>query len=81
MRCIYLTIGKEIQVMIDNRLGQYPAPTECQITKVYESGFVDAETSNGDLKYIRCIGGNIRKGSFGVVVYLDGGFDKCVIIT
>lgn len=76
-----MTIGKEIQVMIDHSLNQHPAPTECQITKVYDGGFVDAETSAGDLKYIRCLGGNIRKGGFGIVVYLDGGFDKCVIIT
>lgn len=78
-----MSINDQIEIIIDDKLNKLPYPVKCRITKVYTGNeYVDVETENGEvLTYILAIGNNKIVGKTGVILYLDGGFTDCIILT
>lgn len=76
-----LNMNTEIIKIVQNEIQSIPAPQKCRITKIYDGGYVDAKLSIGELKYIPTISNNLQIGNIGIVIYLNGGFDECIIIT
>lgn len=78
-----MSINDQIEIIIDDKLNKLPYPVKCRITKVYTGNeYVDVETENGEvLTYILAIGNNKIVGKTGVILYLNGGFTDCIILT
>ena len=76
------TLAEEIITIIESHANDNPAPTLGTITKIYDdNNHVDIETENGTLTYIPTISHQLKVGNPGVIIYLDGNFEKQIIIT
>lgn len=77
-----MEINEGIEIQINNKLREQPYPVKCKITKVYDGNeYVDVSTDNGNHEYIQAIGNNKIVGKTGVLIYLNGGFTDCIVIT
>ena len=73
------TLTDELITLINSVANNNPAPTKCKITKIYDNGYVDAETNIGTLNYVECIG-TPTVNKTGIIVYLDGDLNTPIII-
>ena len=74
-------LSKAITQMINSEANNNPAPTLCNILKVYDDGkHINAELLNGEiLKYIKTIG-NPSKDEEAIIIFLDGDSDSPIAI-
>lgn len=72
----------ELNILIQSQANNNPAPEKCTIKKVYDDNYhADIIIDNSTVKYVECIGANIKKGARGVVLFIGGDINNMVVIT
>ena len=72
----------DLNILIQSQSNNNPAPEKCIIKKVYSDNYhADIIINNNTVKYVECIGGNIKKDARGVVIYIQGDYNNIVVIT
>lgn len=76
------TMSDIIDDHIRLRISEIPYPMRCKITKVYSNNtHADISCDLGDLTYVECIANNLTVGNTGLLVFLNGSTDDCIVIT
>ena len=67
------TLADHITDIVLSEANNNPAPTSCTVIRNYTNDptRIDVETSNGEYRYVQCIGSN-TVGRKGVLIFLDG---------
>lgn len=79
-----MTINDEIEIIIESKLEEQPAPQQVHIRNVYEDGHhvdVEIDETGQLLKYVWCIGNDLQVDRLGIVFYLDNDFQNPIIIS
>lgn len=75
-----MSLSSEIETLVKSVANNNPAPMRCEIIKKYSDDNVDVKTSLGVLKYVDCIGANIKIGDNAVILFLDENYEDYVVI-
>lgn len=75
------TINKQIEILVDDKIKRDIAyPTIVEITKVYNTGYVDCKNEEyGELKHIRTIISH-NVGDTTLLVFADNDYGKRIVI-
>ena len=68
------TLAGIVQNQIQNTINQQPHPTECEVTKVYEDGYVDINSPYGELRHIKSITTH-NVGDETILIFLNNDFN------
>ena len=78
------SLREVIEDIVDDKINQMPSPEKCEITKIHDDNThvdVKLDRTEDELSYLLAIGDNLTVGHTGIIIYLNGGFDECIVIT
>ena len=75
-----MSLSKEIETLVKNIANNNPAPMRCEIIKKYPDDNVDVKTELGVLKYVDCIGADIKVGNNAIILFFDENYEDYVVI-